>query len=192
MRRFSFCNHYYNIVIFLFFDKILLTNDKNNAILKKKPLFSNRGINMQRKNRSLKLSIAFTTFFAIALAFLTVSAPWSVGIICKIFKHEHLTDFLIFMTYLAIPAGWGALVLLYKILFNVRDKKVFIDDNVKYLTMLSWLCFYVGIISIVAAINFVAFVLVSLSALFIGLIVRVVRNIIEEAIELKEDSDLTI
>ena len=40
--------------------------------------------------------------------------------------------------------------------------------------------------------NFVAFVLVSLSALFIGLIVRVVRNIIEEAILLKEDSDLTI
>ena len=147
---------------------------------------------MQRKNRSLKLSIAFTTFFTISLAFLTVSAPWSVGIICKIFRHEHLTDFLIFMTYLAIPAGWGALILLYKILFNVRDKKVFIDDNVKYLTTLSWLCFYVGIISIVAATNFVAFVLVSLSALFIGLIVRVVRNIIEEAISLKEDSDLTI
>ena len=96
------------------------------------------------------------------------------------------------MTYLAIPAGWGALVLLYKILFNVRDKKVFIDDNVKYLTTLSWLCFYVGIISIVGAINFVAFVLVSLAALFIGLIIRVVRNIIEEAILLKEDSDLTI
>lgn len=163
-----------------------------NAILKKKPYFSNRGRNMKRKNRSLKLSIAFTTIFAIALAFLTVSAPWSVGIICKIFRHEHLTDFLIFMTYLAIPAGWGALVLLYKILFNVRDKKVFIDVNVKYLTMLSWLCFYVGIISIVGAINFIAFVLVSLSALFIGLIVRVVRNIIEEAIKLKEDSDLTI
>lgn len=147
---------------------------------------------MQRKNRSLKLSIAFTTFFTILLAFLTVSVPWSVGIICKILKHEHLTDFLIFMTYLAIPAGWGALVLLYKILFNVRDKKVFIDDNVKYLTILSWLCFYVGIISIVGAINFVAFVLVSLAALFIGLIIRVVRNIIEEAISLKEDSDLTI
>ena len=147
---------------------------------------------MQRKNRSLKLSIAFTTFFTISLAFLTVSAPWSVGIICKILKHEHLTDFLIFMTYLAIPAGWGALVLLYKILFNVREKKVFVDENVKYLTALSWLCFYVGIISIVGAINFVAFVLVSLAALFIGLIIRVVRNIIEEAILLKEDSDLTI
>lgn len=147
---------------------------------------------MQRKNRSLKLSIAFTTLFTMALAFLTISAPWSVGIICKIFRHEHLTDFLIFMTYLAIPAGWGALILLYKILFNVRDKKVFIEDNVKYLTILSWLCFYVGVISMVATINFVAFVLVSLSALFIGLIVRVVRNIIEEAILLKEDSDLTI
>ncbi len=169
-----------------------MTNDKNSDILKKKPLFSNRGINMQRKNRSLKLSIAFTTFFAILLAFLTASAPWSVSIICKIFKHEHLTNFLIFMTYLAIPAGWGAIVLLYKILFNVRNKKIFLEDNVKYLTILSWLCFYVGIISLIGAINFVAFVLVSLSALFIGLIVRVVRNIIEETISLKEDSDLTI
>ncbi len=147
---------------------------------------------MIRKNRSLKLSIAFTTFFTILLSFLTFSAPWSVNIICKVFHHEHLTDFLLFMTYLAIPAGWGALIMLYKILFNVKNKKVFIDENVKVLTILSWLCFYVGIISMVGAFLFVAFVLVSLSALFIGLIVRVVRNIIEEAILLKEDSDLTI
>lgn len=147
---------------------------------------------MKHKNRSLKLSIAFTTFFAVLLALLSVSAPWSVAGICKIFRHEHLTDFLIFMTYLAIPAGWGAIALLYKILFNVRIKKVFVDENVKYLTTLSWLCFYVGIISIVGAINFVAFIIVSLAALFIGLIVRVVRNIIQEAIEIKEENDMTV
>ena len=37
---FFFCNYYYNFVIFLFFDKNLLTNDKISAMLKKKPHFS--------------------------------------------------------------------------------------------------------------------------------------------------------
>ncbi len=147
---------------------------------------------MKSKSKSLKLSIAFTTFFAVLLAVLTLSAPWSVGIICEYFHRAHLTNFLITVTYLAVPAGWGAIVLLYKILFNVNEKKIFIPQNVKYLQILSWLCFYVGVLSGFSTFKFIAFAIVSLSALFIGLIVRVVRNIIHEAIQIKEENELTI
>lgn len=147
---------------------------------------------MQRKNRSLTLSIAFTTMFAIALALLTLFAPWIVEFLCIFFHRDHLIKFLTVVTYLAVPAGWGAIILLYKILLNVKNGEVFIESNVHCLTNLSWLCFYVGLLSGFASHKFVMFIIVSISALFIGLIVRVVRNIIEEAILLKEDSDLTI
>lgn len=147
---------------------------------------------MKSKSKSLKLSILFTTFFAILLAFLTLTAPWSVAIICEYFHRARLTKFLILVTYLAVPAGWGAIILLYKILFNVNEKKVFVEENVKYLQILSWLCFYVGVLSAFSTAKFIAFAIVSLSALFIGLIVRVVRNIIHKAIQIKEENDMTI
>lgn len=147
---------------------------------------------MKSKSKSLKLSIAFTTFFAILLAFLTLTAPWSVEIICEYFHRARLTNFLIVVTYLAVPAGWGAILLLYKILFNVNKKIIFVKENVKYLQILSWLCFYVGVLSAFSTVKFIAFAIVSLSALFIGLIVRVVRNIIHKAIQIKEENELTI
>lgn len=147
---------------------------------------------MQRKNRSLKLSIAFTTMFAIALTILTLFAPWIVEFLCIFFHRNHLIKFLTVVTYLAVPVGWGAIVILYKILLNVDKGNVFEEENVKYLSVLSWLCIYVGVLSAFSSLRFIMFILVSISALFIGLIVRVVRNIIEEAISLKEDSDLTI
>lgn len=147
---------------------------------------------MKSKSIALKLSIAFTTFFAILLAILTLSAPWSVPLICEYFHRAHLTNFLITVTYLAVPAGWGAILLLYKILFNVNKKIIFVKENVKYLQILSWLCFYVGVLSAVSTAKFIAFAIVSLSALFIGLIVRVVRNIIHKAIQIKEENELTI
>lgn len=147
---------------------------------------------MKRKNRSLTLSIAFTTMFAIALTILTLFAPWIVEFLCVFFHRDHLIKFLTVVTYLAVPAGWGAIILLYKILINVERENVFDESNVKYLTTLSWLCIYVGMLSAFSSLRFIMFILVSISALFIGLIVRVVRNIIEEAISLKEDSDLTI
>ena len=147
---------------------------------------------MQRKNRTLTLSLAFTTIFAIALAILTLFAPWIVEFLCVLFHRDHLIKFLTVVTYLAVPAGWGAIIILYKILLNVDKGNVFEEENVKYLSILSWLCIYVGLLSGFASHKFVMFVIVSIAALFIGLIVRVVRNIIEEAILLKEDSDLTI
>ena len=103
-----------------------------------------------------------------------------------------MIKFLTVVTYLAVPAGWGAIIILYKILLNVDKGNVFEEENVKYLSILSWLCIYVGLLSGFASHKFVMFIIVSIAALFIGLIVRVVRNIIEEAILLKEDSDLTI
>lgn len=147
---------------------------------------------MKAESKSLTLSIIFTTVFALAMAFLTVSIPWLVPFLCKIMEYEGIEKFMTVIAYLSLPAGWGAVVLLYKILFNVKKKKVFVPENVKYLNILSWLCIYVGIVCAVAMFKYLGFLFVGISAFFIGLIVRIVRNIIEEAITIKEENDMTI
>lgn len=147
---------------------------------------------MKIENKSIILSLVFTTLFALAMLFLTVTIPWLVPFLCEILKHKKDVAFMTIVAYLAVPAGWGAVVLLYKILLNINNKKVFINDNVKFLNILSYLCLYVGIVSAVASSKYIAFVFVSISAFFIGLIIRIVRNIIEEAIKFKEENELTI
>lgn len=147
---------------------------------------------MKTDNKPIILSIIFTSLFALAMTFLTFSIPWLVPFLCEFLKHEKDVTFMTVVSYLAVPAGWGAVVLLYKILFNINNKKVFFKDNVKYLNILSWLCIYVGVVSAVATSRYIAFLFVSISAFFIGLIIRIVRNIIQEAISLKEENELTI
>ena len=147
---------------------------------------------MKSQNKSVYLSIAFTTLFALAMFFLTVTIPWLVPFLCRIMERETLVSFMTVVAYLSLPAGWGAVWLLYELLFNVKKKHIFIDENVKYLRILSKLCFYVGCISAVAMFQYLGFLFVSIAAFFIGLMVRVVRNIIQEAIEIKEENDMTV
>lgn len=147
---------------------------------------------MKRKNHSLTFSLAFTTIFAIALAILTFGGPWVVEFICEKFNRDYLIKFLTVITYLAVPAGWGAIIILFRILTNVDKGEIFTESNSKCLTMLSWLCLYVGVLCGVATLEFFVFSLISISALFIGLIVRVVRNIINEASRIKEENDMTV
>lgn len=147
---------------------------------------------MKRKNRSLTFSLAFTTIFAIALSILTFGGPWVVEFICEEFHREYLVKFLTVITYLAVPAGWGAIIILFRILINVDKGEIFTESNSKLLTTLSRLCLYVGILCGVATLKFFVFSLISISAFFIGLIVRVVRNIINQASLIKEENDMTV
>ena len=147
---------------------------------------------MAKNNRAIVLSLIITTAFAVALLLLTFGAAWIVPYICGVFSRMRLVKFLITVTYFAVPAGWGAIYCLYQILINLKKGKVFEKQNIKVLSFLSILCFYVGILSAVAAFTFILFWLVSFAALFIGLIVRVVMNILNSAIELKEENDMTI
>lgn len=146
----------------------------------------------KKKNAALKLSLVFTGVFCAALAALTFTGPWTVKWLCEYTNNQLIEKFILGITYLAVPAGWGAIIILFRLLININKGIVFDEKNVKMLSVLSWLCLYVGFLSGFATRWYIPFVVVSVSALFIGLIVRVVRNIISEAIEIKDENDLTV
>ncbi|MBQ7596326.1 MAG: DUF2975 domain-containing protein [Clostridia bacterium] len=101
--------------------------------------------------------------------------------------------------YLVVPAGYAALICLDKLLANVKQNKVFERSSVTLLRIISYCCFYaaaVGLVSyfVIAATStpLESIFILSLGEGFVGLVVRVVKNVFEKAIEIKEENDLVI
>jgi len=86
-----------------------------------------------------------------------------------------------------------ALFSLGLLLRNIRKDIVFSRDNVKYLRTISWCCFAIAIITICCW-PFISFVLifVAAAAAIFGLFMRVVKNVIDAACEIKDENDFTI
>jgi hypothetical protein len=91
-----------------------------------------------------------------------------------------------------IPAI-AALLLLDRLLSNIMKGKVFTDENVKALRIISWCCFAEALILAAAAFYFAPILFaVAVVTAFFGLILRVVKNVIDAAVALKAESDFTI
>ncbi|MCM1115822.1 MAG: DUF2975 domain-containing protein [Clostridium sp.] len=126
-----------------------------------------------------------------------------------LFTNELLISFFAPL-YISLPVGVAALVCLDRLLTNLKKNKVFCKDNVKHLNNLSICCFVAASIALVSlivilacwlpqegtmlftAILFIPFFIMSIGEIFVGLVVRVVKNAFEAAIEIKDENDLTI
>lgn len=107
--------------------------------------------------------------------------------------------YLIYPFYAVVPLGYAALICLDKMLSNIKKDIVFDNENVKLLNIITWCCFaacFIGLVSyvIIAVIykSIETVILLAFGEAFMALVVRVVRNIIKKAIEIKEENDLTI
>lgn len=129
----------------------------------------------------------------------------------KVFADEFLRCYMIPL-YISLPAGVAALVCLDRLFGNLRKDIVFRADNVKYLNILSICCFIASAISlssfavimcinfaqegywiiIVGGVLYILFFIMGIGEIFVGLIVRVVKNTFESAIVIKDENDLTI
>lgn len=109
--------------------------------------------------------------------------------------------FIIGPFYALAPAGYAALISIDKLLINIKKEIVFDNKNVVLLRIISWSCFYAALVCITAFILIcltylytigLALPLLAAGAVFMGLIVRVVKNVFEHAIVIKDENDLTI
>jgi len=84
-------------------------------------------------------------------------------------------------------------VLLFMLLFRVKDGKVFSGESVGLIRSISWGCYMVAAVFCGLSIYFtVVAALVAFVAAFLGLCLRVVKNVIEEGTEIKSENDLTV
>ncbi len=94
--------------------------------------------------------------------------------------------------YCAVPFAVVALVCLDVLIRNIRKEQPFVTHNVTMLRIISYCCFAEVLVFVYLAVikPFVVVVLVACG--FMGLILRVVKNVFEQAIKIREENDYTI
>ena len=99
---------------------------------------------------------------------------------------------MIITLYLAAAVALVIVTALDRLLSNIRHDKGFIPANVKILRLISYCCFAVSVIFIYCSFIRPFAWLVVIAAAFFGLILRVIKNVFEQAIVIKEENDFTI
>lgn len=99
---------------------------------------------------------------------------------------------LVILLYLSMIPAAIILVKLNTLLSNIRKEKIFEYQNVTCLRVISYCCFAIALISGVMLFwRILAFALV-ISFGFVGLLLRVLKNVFEQAVLLREENDLTV
>jgi len=106
-------------------------------------------------------------------------------------EESNLYPFMAILYSCCIPA-MAALICLHILLGNIKKENVFVGVNVKLLRAISWCCFAAAFVMVFASWYYLLFALMAVAVAFIGLILRVVKNVIEEAVRIKSENDLTI
>lgn len=148
---------------------------------------------MWNSNKSVLVSSVCTKIVIVIVIIVTVMSPYLVkNYVAFTMKDPDIIIPLIMTIIACAVPGLIALFSLDRLLTNIKMKEVFIEKNVRHLRVISWCSFAVSIVSLVSGFYYLLFLLISIAAAFFGLILRVVKNVIEEAMIIKNENDLTI
>ena len=142
--------------------------------------------------KSLRLSriltIAVLALAVIILFLIPMITQWYDDVSGKNPIMPVLTVCLYFADIMAIGALWE----LKTLLANISKQELFTERNTKCVRVISWCCF--GLAAVFAVLSFwrLLALLVAVIAAFVGLILRVVKNMLATATELREENDFTI
>ena len=145
-------------------------------------------------NKSLLLTRVCVWLSAAALVLLCVSAPWlfSWFIQKRLILPPQSRDYFLVTTYtVAVPAAI-ALYMMNRLLANIRKEEVFTEKNTRYLRGMSWCCLAAGLIFLVSSFYYLPFFALCAAAVFMALILRVIKNVFAQAEEIKKENDYTI
>ncbi len=94
--------------------------------------------------------------------------------------------------YICEAFALTAMVSLIILLGNINREQVFIPENTTCLRRISWCCMLAGGALFVFGLWRAVFFLAALLAIMFGLIMRVLKNVFEKAVEIKSENDFTI
>ncbi len=155
---------------------------------------------MWNRKRSVMLSIVVCFIFVGILTAALFLGPWFVKTWFTVYRGwAENGDAMRYMATLFAacfyPCAVFAYITLYsliKLLFNIKKDEIFINANVKYLRRISWCCFVVALITLVGGVFYVPFLFVAVAAAFVGLMLRIVKNVMQNAVAISEENELTI
>ena len=155
---------------------------------------------MWNKDRSLILSRILTfaaAFVAVFVAFFipTMSEWYKTEMTAEaesIFQRSSMYLPMCITLYVCDALALAALWNLNKLLSNIGKDEVFVEKNTHCLRRISWICMGAGAALIVFGMWSIIFMGCGMWAVMFGLIMRVLKNVFEKAVEIKSENDFTI
>lgn len=153
-----------------------------------------------KSNKFLNATQIFVKACYVLLALFATASTW---LFIYIFGVSEGVIALIVPFILVIPAGYTVLICLDKLLSNIKNDIIFDQTNIEKFKKISICCFYAAVIGIIAgtifiiidSVNYiiaVPIIILACGEAFMGLIVIVIKNVFDRAIEIKNENDLTI
>ncbi|MCI1269617.1 MAG: DUF2975 domain-containing protein [Ruminococcus sp.] len=153
---------------------------------------------MWNKTKSLILSRIMTTAATIIVLLMTFFVPaiseWynDISEAKGFFESINITIPMCIILYICESLALMAFHSLHTLLKNISNDKVFVKDNSDCLRKISWECMLAGAAFLILGIWRFVFIFPAFMAVMFGLIMRVLKNVFEKAVEIKTENDFTI
>lgn len=145
--------------------------------------------------KSLKLSVILVKMVFVSLILSIFLIPVGVKWFDIVSGKTDLFIPICISLYIALIPAFIIIAVLDRLLSNIRKEQIFINQNVIILRIISWCCFAVSIdfmIFMVFGFWFPIYFFLSFASAFFGLILRVLKNVFEQAVTLRIENDFTI
>ena len=150
---------------------------------------------MWNSEKSIILSKLCVLLFMGLLLAVVVTAPWLTHWFVEFsqagLKEEEAACFMATIYVGSVPAAF-LLYSLLKLLRRIETGQVFTAENVELLRRISWSCFAGAGVALISLFYYYPWFIMAVAAAFMGLIVRVVKNVVAQAVELKDEADYTV
>ena len=146
------------------------------------------------KKYSVTISLVLTCLVIAGLAFAVFCLPM---VLDWYFAHvgwpnQPMPTYVWALLYAAIGVAFLAGICLLRLLANVRKGNVFQLTSAWYLRIISWCCLGECLIFAALTLYFLFAPIIAFAAGFIGLMLHVVKNVIEEGTRIKSENDYTV
>lgn len=184
-------------------NKNLLKNDKKVLTISKVydiiTAIKGKGVlNMWTETKSLALSrilaCAATALIAALAFFVPYLSEWyeDISIGKGFFNGISIGVPMTVILYICEEFALAAMAALHILLFNISKDRVFVDSNTVCLRVISWACMLAGCAFFILGLLRFIFMTAAFFAVMLGLVIRVLKNVFEKAVELKSENDFTI
>ena len=149
---------------------------------------------------SITLSCAMCILVFIGCVAAAIALPFGVNLLAYerngLFISGIITEMqrasVMFFGYVGIAAIALAVGMLFILLLRVKVGKVFTDKSVALIRGVSWACYLLALSFIGIGFTYNLSFAAAFLAVFLGLCLRVVKNVLEEACRIKDENDLTV
>ena len=151
-------------------------------------------MNWSSKN-SIRLSRLCVVLFGAAAVSILASAPWLIRDFVQFSRvplENQAGNLMLATLYIGGVPALYILWQLWRLLENIQSGRVFIPRNVQLLRRISWGCAAGAAICLVSGFYYLPFFVVAACGAFMALIVRVVKNVFKQAVQMQDDADYTI